>query len=87
MYKTLTCTKYNKKYKFKYGHSLVIYLILPLSVPHLPTIKTVENCMKLFPMVVQGFWDVANPFLQLPHINEDNLKYFLPKKVRLLFCI
>lgn len=58
----------------------VILLAYAKRVPHLPTIKTVENCMKLFPMVVQGFWDVANPFLQLPHINEDNLKYFLPKK-------
>lgn len=52
-----------------------------LSVPRLPTIKTVENCMKLCSLIVQGFWEFKNPLLQLPHITEDNLKCFLPKKV------
>ncbi|XP_076177312.1 translocation protein Sec63 isoform X3 [Ptiloglossa arizonensis] len=48
--------------------------------PRLPSIKTVENCMKLCPMIVQGFWEFKNPLLQLPHITEDNLKCFLAKK-------
>lgn len=52
-----------------------------LAVPTVPTITTIENCMKLCPMIVQGFWEFKNPFLQLPHITEDNLKYFLAKKV------
>lgn len=47
----------------------------------MPTITTIENCMKLCPMIVQGFWEFKNPLLQLPHITEDNLKYFLAKKV------
>ena len=51
------------------------------AVPRLPSIKTVENCMKLCAMIVQGFWEFKNPLLQLPHITEDNLKCFLPKKV------
>lgn len=35
-------------------------------------------------MIVQGFWEFKNPLLQLPHITEDNLKYFLAKKVKLI---
>ncbi|CAK9804102.1 Translocation protein SEC63 homolog [Anthophora quadrimaculata] len=58
----------------------VILLAYARRVPHLPTIKTVENCMKLCSMIVQGLWEFKNPLLQLPHITEDNLKCFLPKK-------
>lgn len=36
--------------------------------------------MKLSPMVVQAMWDYKSPLLQLPYINEDNLKYFMSKK-------
>lgn len=46
--------------------------------------KTVENCMKLSAMIVQGFWEFKNPLLQLPYITED-LKCFLPKKVSLAY--
>ncbi|KAI4464948.1 sec63 domain-containing [Holotrichia oblita] len=45
-----------------------------------PKIDTIENCMKLCPMIVQGLWDLKSPFLQLPHIHEGNLKYFMSKK-------
>ena len=41
--------------------------------------------MKLCAMTVQGFWEFKNPLLQLPHITEDNLKCFLPKKVPLVY--
>jgi len=57
--------------------SMIIFFI----VPRVPTITTIENCMKLCPMIVQGFWEFKNPLLQLPHITEDNLKYFHAKKV------
>lgn len=73
------------KSKSKHVHSL--FKTLSFSVPHLPSIQTVENCMKLCPMIVQGFWEFKNSLLQLPYINEDNLKYFLSKKVRLSFYI
>lgn len=36
--------------------------------------------MKLSPMIVQGLWEYKSPLLQLPHINDDNLKYFMSKK-------
>ncbi|KAK0178620.1 hypothetical protein PV327_007496 [Microctonus hyperodae] len=49
-------------------------------LPCLPTIETIENCMKLSPMIVQGFWEFTNPLLQLPHIEEEHLKHFSGKK-------
>lgn len=58
----------------------VILLAYARRVPRVPTITTIENCMKLCPMIVQGFWEFKNPLLQLPHITEDNLKYFHAKK-------
>lgn len=36
--------------------------------------------MKLSPMMVQGLWEYKSPLLQLPYINDDNLKYFISKK-------
>lgn len=36
--------------------------------------------MKLCPMIVQGLWEFKSPLLQLPYINEDNLRYFQTKK-------
>lgn len=36
--------------------------------------------MKLSPMIVQGMWEFKSPLLQLPHISDDNLKYFMSKK-------
>jgi translocation protein SEC63 len=32
-------------------------------------------------MIVQGMWEFKSPLLQLPHITEENLKYFSSKKV------
>ncbi|KAG5883839.1 hypothetical protein JTB14_033760 [Gonioctena quinquepunctata] len=58
----------------------LIMLAYARRIPKLPTIETVENCMKLCPMIVQGLWEFKSPLLQLPHINEDNLKYFMSKK-------
>lgn len=49
-------------------------------VSKLPTIETIENCMKLSPMLIQGLWEFKSPLLQLPHLTEDNLKYFVNKK-------
>lgn len=36
--------------------------------------------MKLSPMTIQGLWEYKSPLLQLPHITDDNLKYFQTKK-------
>lgn len=60
--------------------NLLISLAYIRRIAHVPTIETIENCMKLCPMVVQGFWEHKNPLLQLPHIKEEHLKHFLAKK-------
>ena len=31
-------------------------------------------------MLIQGLWEFKSPLLQLPHLTEDNLKYFVNKK-------
>lgn len=51
-----------------------------ISGQKLPPIETIENCMKLAPMVIQGLWEFKSPLLQLPHLTEDHLKYFVNKK-------
>lgn len=51
-----------------------------ISSSKLPSIETIENCMKLAPMLIQGLWEFKSPLLQLPHLTEDNLKYFVNKK-------
>lgn len=54
--------------------------MLHVSVPRLPTIETIENCMKLSPMIVQGLWEYKSPLLQLPYITDENLKHFSNRK-------
>ncbi|XP_060516867.1 translocation protein SEC63 homolog [Cylas formicarius] len=58
----------------------LILLAYAQKIEHLLKIGTLENCMKLCPMIVQALWDYKSPLLQLPYINDDNLKYFLSKK-------
>ncbi|XP_066255294.1 translocation protein SEC63 homolog [Euwallacea similis] len=58
----------------------LILLAYARRIKNLPTLETIENCMKLCPMVVQALWEFKSPLLQLPYINDDNLKYFISKK-------
>lgn len=51
----------------------------------MPSLSTLEGCMKLSAMVVQGLWECKSPLLQLPHISEDNLKYFSSKRHQVCF--
>ncbi|KAK2710129.1 hypothetical protein QYM36_013713 [Artemia franciscana] len=44
-------------------------------ISKIPYLFSLENTMKLCPMIVQALWDQKNPLLQLPHIDEDILKY------------
>lgn len=55
---------------------------------HVPNLETLENIMKLSPMIVQALWDRQSPLLQLPHITEDMQRHFVTRKVRLrFFCL
>ncbi|XP_050539274.1 translocation protein SEC63 homolog [Daktulosphaira vitifoliae] len=62
--------------------SQLILLAYAQRVPRLLNIETIENCMKLCPMVVQALWEYKSPFLQLPYITDDHLKHFDNKKKR-----
>jgi translocation protein SEC63 len=46
-----------------------------------PRLDTLENTMKLSPMIVQALWNSKSPLLQLPHITESHLRFFETKKV------
>lgn len=58
----------------------LIMLAYARRISKLPTIETIENCMKLSPMIIQGLWEFKNPLLQLPHVTEEHLRYFVSKK-------
>ncbi|CAH1997493.1 unnamed protein product [Acanthoscelides obtectus] len=58
----------------------LIMLAYARRIMKLPRLQTIENCMKLCPMIVQALWEFKSPLLQLPYIGDDNLKYFNSKK-------
>ncbi|CAF0726255.1 unnamed protein product [Didymodactylos carnosus] len=47
---------------------------------HPPRLDSIENTMKLSPMIVQALWNTKSPLLQLPHITDNHLRYFESKK-------
>ena len=48
---------------------------------HAPRLVSIENCMKLTQMIVQGLQETKSPLLQLPHFEEEHLRYCVSKKV------
>lgn len=52
---------------------------------HAPRLVTIENCMKLTQMIVQGLQESKSPLLQLPHFEEEHLRYCISKKVTTKF--
>ncbi|KAM9704063.1 translocation protein SEC63 homolog [Menidia menidia] len=49
---------------------------------HAPRLVTIENCMKLTQMAVQGLQESKSPLLQLPHFEEEHLRYCISKKYK-----
>lgn len=49
---------------------------------HPPQLETLENIMRLSPMIVQALWDKnkKQTLLQLPHLQEGHLRHFQTKK-------
>lgn len=62
--------------------SQLITLALSGRIQIMPNLQTLENAMKLCPMVVQAMWEYQNPLLQLPHFSEDTLRQFDRKKIK-----
>lgn len=58
----------------------LILLAYARRIQRLPSIETVENVMKLCPMIIQGMKEFKSPLMQLPHINDDNIKFFTSRK-------
>jgi len=58
----------------------LIMLAYARRISKLPHIETIENCMKLSPLIIQGLWEFKSPLLQLPYLTDDNLRYFVVKK-------
>ncbi|XP_030626411.1 translocation protein SEC63 homolog isoform X1 [Chanos chanos] len=49
---------------------------------HAPRLVSIENCMKLTQMVVQGLQESKSPLLQLPHFEEEHLRFCISKKYK-----
>ncbi|XP_062323285.1 translocation protein SEC63 homolog [Osmerus eperlanus] len=49
---------------------------------HAPRLVSIENCMKLTQMIVQGLQEAKSPLLQLPHFEEEHLRYCISKKYK-----
>lgn len=58
----------------------LIILAYARRISKLPHIETIENCMKLSPLVIQGLWEFKSSLLQLPYLTDDNLRHFVIKK-------
>lgn len=61
----------------------LITLALSGRMSNKPTLATLENGMKLSPMMVQAIWEYQNPLLQLPHFTQDTLRHLERKKVKI----
>lgn len=60
----------------------LITLALSGRIQNMPNLMTLENAMKLCPLVVQALWEYQSPLLQLPHFTEDTLRHFERKKIK-----
>ncbi|KAK2710132.1 hypothetical protein QYM36_013716 [Artemia franciscana] len=64
----------DQQFKGKYDAQLMM-LAHTGQISKMPHLFSLENTMKLCPLIVEALWDQKNPLLQLPHIDEDILKY------------
>ncbi|CAD5206617.1 unnamed protein product [Bursaphelenchus okinawaensis] len=60
---------------------LVIQFTFSGWVKHPPTVNTIENVLKLYPMFVQALWPKNIPIMQLPHLTEQNIAYLRRNRV------
>ncbi|KAG2467643.1 SEC63 protein, partial [Polypterus senegalus] len=51
-------------------------------IQHAPRLASIENCMKLSQMIVQGLQESKSHLLQLPHFEEEHLRYCVSKKYK-----
>lgn len=63
----------------------LITLALSGRIQTMPSLVTLENAMKLSPLIVQAMWEfqVDRPLLQLPHFTEEVLRQFERRKIKI----
>ena len=69
--------------EFVHCISQLITLALSGRVQNMPNLVTLENAMKLGPLIVQAMWEYQSPLLQLPHFSEDVLKNLERRKIKI----
>lgn len=60
--------------------SQLTFLFLSQRIPRCPSLETMENAMRMNALAVQAMWSNKNSMLQLPHITEDMLRYFINRR-------
>lgn len=60
--------------------SQLTFLYLSRRIARCPSLETMENAMKLNALTVQAMWSNKNSMLQLPHITDDMLRYFVNRR-------
>ncbi|KAI1722542.1 dnaJ domain-containing protein [Ditylenchus destructor] len=63
---------------------VLLQMMLQIPMQRPPTLETLENSLRLFPMFVQAMWPRNSTLLQLPHISEQNIPYL--RKNRVITC-
>lgn len=68
----------------EFVHCVAQLITLALSgrIQNIPTLYTLENAMKLGPLVVQAMWEYQSQLLQLPYFSEDTLRQLERKKIK-----
>lgn len=76
-------TSFNPRHNFwnNFACWLIVCVVFLPPGFHAPRLVTIENCMKLTQMIVQGLQESKSPLLQLPHFEEEHLRYCISKKV------
>lgn len=54
---------------------VLLQMIFQIPMQRSPSLETLENLLKLFPMLVQALWPRNSSLLQLPHITEHNVPF------------
>jgi translocation protein SEC63 len=62
----------------------ILIQMMAWPIQRTPKIDTLENALRVFPMLVQALWPRNSNLLQLPHLTEPNVAYL--RKVCLLLC-
>ena len=52
-----------------------LQMMLQVPLAHPPAFETLENVLKIYPMIVQALWPRNSSLLQLPYITEKSVTF------------